>query len=81
MPTRLAHVAQVLLEMVGLEGLASHHVKKVNALAKHKRRWRIWMETHYLTCTHPAVVGSSEHMLLIGKKGGNEILYRALQGD
>jgi hypothetical protein len=26
------------------------------------------METHYRTCTHPAVVGMSEHMLLIGKK-------------
>jgi SAM-dependent methyltransferase len=57
-----------LAEMVGLEGLGSHHAREVNALAKHKKRWRVWMETHYRTCTHPAVVGVSEHMLLVGKK-------------
>ena len=58
----------VLQEMVGLEGLGSHHARKVNRLAKDKRRWRIWMETHCRTCTHPSVVGISEHMLLVGKK-------------
>jgi SAM-dependent methyltransferase len=58
----------IVLEMVGLEGLGSHHDRKVNELAKNKKRWRIWMETHYQTCTHPSVVGISEHMLLIGKK-------------
>lgn len=57
-----------VLEMVGLEGVGSHHVKQVNELANHKRRWRIWLETHYQTCTHPSVVGISEHMLLVGKK-------------
>lgn len=57
-----------VLEMVGLEGLGAHHADKVNELANHERRWKIWMETHYQTCTHPAVVGMSEHMLLVGRK-------------
>jgi len=57
-----------VLELVGLEGLGSHHDRKVNELAKNKERWHIWQETHYKTCTHPSVVGISEHMLLIGKK-------------
>ena len=57
-----------VLEMVGLEGLGSHQPKKVNELAKNPKQWKTWMETHYQTCTHPAVVGLSEHMLLVGKK-------------
>jgi SAM-dependent methyltransferase len=72
LPEELMNVFQsqglIVLEMVGLEGLGSHHDRKVNELAKNKKRWRIWMETHYKTCTHPSVVGISEHMLLIGKK-------------
>jgi SAM-dependent methyltransferase len=57
-----------VLEMVGLEGLGSHHPKKVNELARNPKRWKTWMETHYQICTHPAVVGLSEHMLLVGRK-------------
>ncbi len=57
-----------MLELAGLQGLSARQPKAVNALARHKKRWRIWMETHFLTCTHPSVVGMSEHMLWIGKK-------------
>ncbi len=57
-----------ILEMAGLEGLSSRQTKAVNALARHKKRWRIWMETHFLTCTHPSVVGMSEHMLIVCRK-------------
>lgn len=57
-----------ILEMVGLEGISSHHNKKVNQLAKDKERWKNWLETHYRTCTHPSVVGISEHMLIICRK-------------
>lgn len=56
--------------MIGLEGVGSHHAKEINDLAKHKRRWKIWLETHHRTCEHPSVVGISEHMLLIGTKQG-----------
>ena len=61
-----------ILEMAGLEGISSHHRRELNLLAKDKKRFDIWMETHYLTCTHPAVVGLSEHMLIICKKTGVE---------
>jgi SAM-dependent methyltransferase len=57
-----------VLEMVGLEGLGSHHPRKVNELARNPKRWKTWLETHYQTCTHPAVVGISEHMLIVCRK-------------
>ena len=58
-----------LLEMVGLEGLSSHHRKELNRVAKNPERWKVWLETHYATCTHQAVVGISEHMLAVCRKG------------
>jgi ubiquinone/menaquinone biosynthesis C-methylase UbiE len=57
-----------VLAMAGVEGIGSHHPRQVNALARNPKRWRIWMETHYQTCTHPAVVGISEHMLIVCRK-------------
>lgn len=62
-----AQGAQVL-EMVGLEGLGSHHRKEINQLAKNQVRWEKWLETHFQTCTHPAVVGMTEHMLIVCRK-------------
>jgi SAM-dependent methyltransferase len=57
-----------VLELAGLEGLGSHHPREINKLARNRERWRIWMETHYRTCTHPSAVGISEHMLIVGRK-------------
>jgi SAM-dependent methyltransferase len=58
-----------ILEMAGLEGISSHHSKKLNSLAKEGGvRWERWLETHYLTCTHPSIVGISEHMLIVSRK-------------
>jgi SAM-dependent methyltransferase len=57
-----------VLEMVGLEGIGAHQARKVNQLAKNELRWKIWLETHYKTCTHPTVVGIAEHMLIVCKK-------------
>jgi len=57
-----------IMEMAGLEGISSQHDWKVNQLAKDEKRWKIWMKTHYQTCTHPAVVGTSEHMLIVSRK-------------
>lgn len=54
--------------LVGLEGLGARHEEAVNALAEDPARWAIWWETHLQTCTHPAVVDLSEHILLIGRK-------------
>jgi len=57
-----------VLEMAGLEGLSSHRQKETNRLYKDEERWKVWMEIILKTCTHPAVVGSSEHFLLVCKK-------------
>jgi SAM-dependent methyltransferase len=56
------------LALVGLEGLNDHQVKPLNQLAKDENRYRIWLETHYLTCTHPGVVAMSEHILIVCRK-------------
>jgi SAM-dependent methyltransferase len=63
-----------IVEMAGLEGISSNHQKKLNQVAKDANRWKIWLETHYATCTHPAVVGLSEHMLLICRKNAQQAL-------
>ncbi len=57
-----------ILELVGLEGLSSHMISAVNRLSKDQKLFRKWWETHLQTCTHPAVVGMSEHMLVVGRK-------------
>jgi SAM-dependent methyltransferase len=57
-----------ILEMAGLEGISDHQLKEFNQLAKDEKRYRVWLETHYQTCTHPAVVGMSEHMLIVCRK-------------
>lgn len=57
-----------ILELVGLEGISSSHIKELNQLAKDAQRYPAWLETHYQTCTHPAVVGTSEHMLVVCRK-------------
>jgi SAM-dependent methyltransferase len=57
-----------VLEMAGLEGISSHHRLALNRLSKDEKRWSVWMETHLKTCTHPAVVGISEHILLVCRK-------------
>jgi SAM-dependent methyltransferase len=62
-----------ILEMVGLEGAASRQNKQVNQIAKIPARWQSWLETHYQTCTHPAVVGLSEHMLIVCRKSEQKL--------
>jgi SAM-dependent methyltransferase len=57
-----------LVHMVGLEGISSHHRRALNRVAKNPERWQVWLETHYATCTHPAVVGVSEHILAVCRK-------------
>ncbi len=71
-PEELRHLFEAqgvkVMEMAGLEGLSSHHRKETNRLYKDEEKWKIWMEIILKTCTHPAVVGGSEHFLLVGKK-------------
>jgi SAM-dependent methyltransferase len=58
-----------IVEMVGLEGLASGHPKETNRLfKKYPNAWKIWWQTHLKTCTDQVSVGISEHFLIIGRK-------------
>lgn len=57
-----------VVEMAGLEGLSSHCQKETNRLSKEPEKWKIWTEIILKTCTHPAVIGTSEHFLLVGKR-------------
>jgi SAM-dependent methyltransferase len=58
-----------ILEMVGLEGLASGHQRETNKLArKQPKAWKEWWKTHLKTCTNPTSVGISEHFMAICKK-------------
>ncbi len=58
-----------VLEMVGLQGLASGHRRKLNHLARHlPEPWKLWQKIHFATCTHPSVVATSEHFMIIGQK-------------
>jgi len=59
-----------ILDLAGLEGLSSHHRKETNRLYKDKEKWKMWVEILLKTCTHPSVVGSSEHFLLVCRKHG-----------
>jgi len=59
-----------ILEMAGLEGLSSHNRKETNRLYKDQEKWKMWVEILLKTCTHPSVVGSSEHFLLVCRKAG-----------
>jgi hypothetical protein len=54
--------------MAALEGLSSYHVRKTNRLAKDEEKWKMWMDVILRTCNHLSIVGSSEHILLVGRK-------------
>jgi SAM-dependent methyltransferase len=60
-----------VVERVGLEGLASYHCREVNRLARTRpNAWSAWKRIHLRTCTQPAVVGTSEHFMLVCRKPG-----------
>jgi SAM-dependent methyltransferase len=57
-----------ILEMAGLEGIATQHMKELNQIAKDKNLFNPWLKLHLQTCTHPSVVGMSEHILIVCRK-------------
>jgi 2-polyprenyl-3-methyl-5-hydroxy-6-metoxy-1,4-benzoquinol methylase len=57
-----------ILEMAGLQGISSQHNRQLNRLAKDEKLYKLWLDTHLQTCTHPTAVGMSEHMLIVGRK-------------
>lgn len=58
-----------ILEIVGLEGLATSHTRETNRLfRRYPKAWKTWQEIHLKTCTHPTAVGISEHFMIICRK-------------
>jgi hypothetical protein len=55
------------LTLAALEGLASSLVPQTNQLAA-KHATGIWWQIHLATCTKPTIIGSSEHILYVGRK-------------
>ena len=59
--------AQVI-EMVGLEGMFSSHEQRYNEVQASGEYNELLWETHLKTCTHPSIVGVSEHFMIVGRK-------------
>ena len=58
-----------VLELAGLEGLATVHERKTNRLfKKYPKAWKNWKQIHLETCTNPSVVGVSQHFMIICRK-------------
>jgi len=57
-----------LVEMVGLEGMFSTHAERYNEVIEMGEYDELLWETHLETCTHPSLVGVSEHFMIICKK-------------
>ncbi len=59
-----------IMEAAGLEGLSSTHMREVNRMAKTlPTAWNTWLKVHWQTCTLPAVADTSDHFLVICRKG------------
>jgi len=57
-----------IIEMVGLEGMFSSHEQRYNEVHEMGEYNELLWETHLRTCTHPSIVGVSEHFMLICRK-------------
>jgi len=58
-----------VIEMVGLEGLATRHQKETNRLFKrYPKAWKNWQKMHLRICIHPSIVDFSQHFMIICKK-------------
>ncbi len=54
--------------LAGLEGIGANHKDHINSLPANPEKWQAWYDMHIKTCTHPAVVGMSEHFMAISRK-------------
>ena len=57
-----------VVEMVGLEGMFSSHAARYNEVHEMGEYNELLWETHLKTCTHPSLVGVSEHFMIICRK-------------
>ena len=57
-----------ILELVGLEGFFSTHAEEYIEVYEMGKYNKLLWEMHLETCTHPSLVGISEHFMIICKK-------------
>jgi len=59
-----------VVDRVGCEGLAAYlPMKNLKAIEAHPTRWPIWRDILLKTCNEPSIVGMSNHLLIVGRKG------------
>lgn len=56
------------VKIVGLEGLASGNEICFSKNFRNNKRWNAWLKTHFKTCEMPAVVDTSQHILIVARK-------------
>ncbi len=56
------------LRIFALEGFSSREDRAVKQLLKDKRRWNVWMKTHFAVIDRPEVLGVSDHFMLVCNK-------------
>ena len=56
------------ISTVALEGFASRAQPQLKKLAKNKKLFNIWLKLHMESCEEPSVLGTSNHLLLVGRK-------------
>jgi SAM-dependent methyltransferase len=67
--TLLSSAGLAVEQRVGLEGIGSHDWEAVNRLADEQpQSYAHWLEAHLALATHPAVVATSGHILMLGRK-------------
>jgi len=67
--TLLSSAGLAVEQRVGLEGIGSHDWEAVNRLAcQEPQSYAHWLEAHLALATHPAVVATSGHILMLGRK-------------
>jgi ubiquinone/menaquinone biosynthesis C-methylase UbiE len=62
-----------IIEMVGLEGMFSSHEERYNEVHALGEYNELLWETHLRTCTHPSIVGVSEHFMIVCRKKGTPV--------
>jgi ubiquinone/menaquinone biosynthesis C-methylase UbiE len=55
-------------KLFALEGFSSREDKAMLELSKNKRRWKVWIKTHFAIIDRLEVIGVSDHFMLICNK-------------
>ncbi len=56
------------METFACQGLASYLYEKTEIIKKNDKAWNHFLEIIYENATQPELLGSSEHVVFVGKK-------------